>query len=244
MSVNIREFNAKGINAFRIYLDEIRNGLKNDLPKNFVSKNTLSKELSVSIDKGVNDFKNKYDMANYLYIQLVVGNPIKNIWSKVGIWSWLSAYYFDIVCPSLEEGGLRKPGMDYRHILAVSRMGGGWPLFYRHLIASPVRLFAFSLKNSRILLSAKFSENGDFIEQFASRREYAGNKTIISVLNRLYFDEKNNKIKRGSQTKNRPGTHLRYKAIVEQLLLTYDIQTMTEDELISLLPHEFEKWLT
>jgi len=241
MSDKIREFNAKGINAFRIYLDEIKNGIRNDLPKDFVHKKTLTKELSVSINKGVDDFENKYDMAKYLYQELVVGNPVKNIWSKVGVWSWLSAYYFDLVCPDMD--GVRKPGEDYRHILEVSRLGGGWSRFYRHLIASPVRLFAFSLASSRILLSANFYENGDFIEQFASKKEYAGNRTIISVLNRMYFDENNNKAKRGAQTKNRPGTHRRYLTILEQLLLNYDIQTMTDDELISLLPDEFNAWL-
>ena len=122
-------------------------------------------------------------------------------------------------------------------------MGGGWSYFYRHLIASPVRLFAFSFNSSRILLSANFYENGDFIEQFASRREYASNRTIISVLNRMYFDEKKNSAKRGAQTRNRPGTHRRYLTILEQFLLNYDIQSMTEDELISLLPDEFNAWL-
>ena len=49
--------------------------------------------------------------------------------NDVALWSWLSVFYFDQVCPTNDKGK-RKPGRDYRHILEP-----GYPAGHRHLLA-------------------------------------------------------------------------------------------------------------
>lgn len=237
----IRKFNNRGINAFRIYLDEIRTGEIEDLPDSLITDKKLSEIIKPEIDLKKSHFNNKYEMAEYLHELLVEDNLIKNIWSDTELWSWLSAFLFDLVCPA--KNGHRNPREDYRHILEVSRVGGGWSRFYRHLIACPVRLYDFSNKNSRIFLTSEIYESGDFIEQFASRRDYVSNRTAIAVLNQLYYNDNTGKAKRGSQTRTKPGNHRRYLMVLDQLSLNYDIHSMSSDELISLLPDEFDYWI-
>lgn len=241
MAIPVRRFNNKGINAFRIYLDDFRFEESVDLPKNFVYNKRLTEIVHPEIELEKTGFGDKYEMAEYLYETLVEDSKIKNVWSDVGLWSWLSAFFFDLVSP--KKNGKRKPGEDYRHILEVAKVGGGWSRFYRHLIACPVRLYDFLEHNCRILLTSGFSEGGDFIEQFASRRDIISNRTVIKVLDKLYYDENTGLAKRGAQSRTRPGNHRRYLMLIDQLSLNYDIHSMTSDELIFLLPEEFDPWL-
>lgn len=242
MEIKVRELNLKGINAFRSFLDDMRNDPLLDIPDDFLNNNVYSKVKNDDVYLNKNEFDNKFDLAKYLYNNIVEDNLIKNIWFNVGLWSWLSILFFDIICP--KKDGYRQVLSDYRYILEVSKVGGGWSRFYRHLIASPVRLYAFHFENSRILLSSDFHQSGDMIEQFASKRELAGNKTLIGVLNKLYLNTSTGKMKTGAQTRTKPGTHRRYKSFLNQIGMTYDIQSMKSDELIELLPDEYDPWLS
>lgn len=58
----------------------------------------------------------------------------------------------------------------------------------------------------------------------------------------LYFDNTSQKPKRGSLMKNSPGTLYRFIDVVQQLDLTYDLYSMTGDQILQLLPGEFDRW--
>ncbi|MFI5419921.1 MAG: hypothetical protein ACHQ1H_03030 [Nitrososphaerales archaeon] len=158
----------------------------------------------------------------------------------IGLWSWLSAAYFDTVCP-IEEDGQRNPRSDYRHIPS-----NDYKNFYRHLIRGPVRiykLFAESPEMALIVLSQSPASPGDFVEQLASRQERVTSKAVIGAANILYFDKSTNRPKRGAAPNSRkPGTLRRYMDVLDQLDLTYDLYSMTPEELVLLLPDEFKNW--
>jgi len=241
MTEMLRRFNSQGLNAFKIFLEDLRDGVINSLPTDFMISPKYSVVITPEIEIDSSEFSTKFAMAETLNFLLKDHNIYKNIWSDVGLWSWISAYLFDYVCPLVE--GIRKPGENYRHILEVAKIGGGWSRFYRHLIACPVRLYDFLDDNSKILLTSEFNKGGDFIEQFASRREIISNRTAMNVLNKLYYDEKMQGAKRGAQTRTRPGNHRRYLMILDQLSLNYDTYSMTPNDLMSKLPDEFDGWI-
>ena len=59
----------------------------------------------------------------------------------------------------------------------------------------------------------------------------------------LYYDPKNNNVKRRAQSiKRAPGTLFRFIDVVQQLDLNFDLYSMTEDEILGLLPPEFDQW--
>ena len=69
----------------------------------------------------------------------------------------------------------------------------------------------------------------------------------MEVVDRLYGiadSEGRVTLKRGETDCNRPGSVRRVVTVLEQLDLTYDLYGITAENLISLLPPDFEKWLT
>ena len=60
----------------------------------------------------------------------------------------------------------------------------------------------------------------------------------------LYWDDKNQKPKRGFGATERPGTLRRFVAVINQFNRTFDLFTMSGEQIINLLPRdEFERWL-
>jgi hypothetical protein len=60
----------------------------------------------------------------------------------------------------------------------------------------------------------------------------------------LYWDDKKNNIKKGARNKTGPGILRRFtKDIIPQFQMTYDLNSMNGEEIISLLPSEFNEWI-
>ena len=137
-------------------------------------------------------------MIHYLYDK-ITEIPDNNKFYLKGMWSWISAFFFDNVCP-LKENGSRDPGADDRHLLNSEH----WGRYYRHLIAAPVRVLHDLGELADIYLTGKPNQHGDLFEQLASRQEIATNKGVIQAATILYWDSEKKKIKRGARAKNGP----------------------------------------
>jgi len=233
----IRKFNNEGIEKFREYLNEIRNGGMNDIPSGFVNSDTYSEpvEGNVSLDFRVFDSKEK--LIKYLHEKV---HKIKegNIFYNEGMWTWLSAFYFDSVCP-LRTDDTRKPGKDSRHILN----GEEWNRYYRHLLASPVRLYHELKEYSVIYLQGSPDIHGDLFEQLAARQEVASCKGIIEAATLLYWDKEKKRIKKNARDKEGAGVLRRFAgSTIWQFKMTYDLNSMNGTEIITLLPEEYNSW--
>jgi hypothetical protein len=59
----------------------------------------------------------------------------------------------------------------------------------------------------------------------------------------MYYDPGKANAKRGAySSKRKPGTLLRFIDVVQQLDLTYDLYGMAGDQVLDLLPQEFDDW--
>lgn len=156
------------------------------------------------------------------------------------LWAWLGAYLFDVTCPP-KENGSRNPGKEYRHIPST----GVWH-FYRHLVRGPVRiymLFQADVSEANILLYNSPHTPGDFAEQLSSSQKYVMSRGIIGAATHMYFDDSSGSPKPGAGSKERkPGTLRRYLDVLSQLELTYDLQSMEPEELLEILPPEFDRF--
>jgi hypothetical protein len=65
---------------------------------------------------------------------------------------------------------------------------------------------------------------------------------VLSALDALYFDRDINAPKRGAASIGKKGGLRRFIRVLQQFDLTYDIQSMSCKEIISLLPAEFSQW--
>jgi len=85
-------------------------------------------------------------------------------------------------------------------------------------------------------------EHNDFIEQIASRQFIISHPNLIEAFSILYFDNTSERPKRGAQSRQRAGNIRRFVKIIQQFELTYDIYSMSPEQIIDLMPEEFSGW--
>jgi len=232
----LRTFNEAGISEFRLHLERVRTGVAESVPHDLLFNDSTSTPTNPEVEVDQISLSSKLEAAQYLS-RLI--KPLNDPFYDVGLWTWLSAFFFDSVCPR-ELDGTRKPKADYRHILQAGR---DWWHFYRHLLAGPVRTYHFHGETAKLLLSGPLHKLGDFVEQLASRQEVAANRNLIEAATLLYWDEKLQRPKRGAAPNTRkPGTLRRFVDMIQQFELTYDLYSMSGEQFVALLPQEFSPW--
>jgi hypothetical protein len=237
--MKIRKLTDKGIERFRQYLAELRQGTQAPPPATLLEHSDFSTPVDGEAEVGPRIFANRLELAQYLD-QTLDGIFADHLQDDVHLWSWLSLYFFDQVCP-VEENGLRKPGRDYRHILEP-----GYPYGHRHLLVGPYLVYCvhgLGEHLSRLLLWTPLHLESKFHHELASRQTLITNKGILEAADKMYFNASKSKPKRGAlMEKNSPGTLQRFIDVIQQLDLTYDLYSLSGEQILALLPAEFDKW--
>jgi len=102
-----------------------------------------------------------------------------------------------------------------------------------------MQLHAANPEISRVVLTGDIITTGEFYEQIASKQEIVGSAIILDVLTELYLNRATGKLKVGSASKGF-GSVRRFITVFNQLRMTWDLQSQTTSEILSLLPIEFE----
>ena len=239
MKAQISRFNETGIESFRNILNDIRRGeFDEDNISELLTDPYSCDNISTEVKIEQKNFETKQEIVEYLSDSVSKLPNYRNLLNDAGLWTWLSAFYFDTVCPQRQDG-TRKPGDDARHILNAET----WNRYYRHLLASPVRLYQQLGSLSKIYLTGTPDKHGDLMEQLASRQEIAACRSVIEAATILYWDESRNKIKKRAKNKDGAGVLRRFRyATLPQFQMTYDLNSMKGDDLLSLLPTEYDEW--
>ena len=72
----------------------------------------------------------------------------------------------------------------------------------------------------------------------ASRPSLVTCKAVAGAATRLYYDDTTDRIRRGCSGKG-PGSARRFADVLSQLDLTWDLHSLTVEQLLKLLPDEF-----
>lgn len=230
----VRSLNARGIEQFREFLQQIRNGAEFRANPSVLYADDTSARLARTIEIEPRTFASKFAAAEYLTRALADIAPSPD---DLGLWSWLALYYFDQLSP-VDAGGSRRPREDYHYIPSHS---GGWQK-ERHLLAGPYKLFAMHGTNARLLLHPPVHQHGAFVYDLGFRRDLITNRGLIEAIDLLYWDLKRGRPKRGATTTSRPGNLRRLIAVIQQLDFNYDLYGMRAEEILQLLPAEFDGW--
>jgi len=237
--MELRRFTDKGVEAFRRYLKALRSESAEPPPRALLTDPSTSQAAFADIEIEQRVFSSRLDAARYFdaVFDYVAHEGVEE---DVHLWSWLSLFYFDQVCPALKTGR-RNPGRDYRHIPEP-----GYPYGHRHLLGGAYMvytLFGFGENLSRLLLATKVSVESRFHHELAVRQNFITNRGILEAADMLYFNHKTQKPKRGAQIKKgSPGTLFRFIDVIQQLEVTYDLYSMTGSDIVGLLPPEFDPW--
>lgn len=234
MAETVRRLTEKGIEQFRDYLRELREGGNVIPPRSLLTGSETSESFTPTRSIEQHTFTMRIEVARYL---VDLFGEIKGLEEDVGLWSWLSLLYFDQVCPARSDG-TRSPGRDYRHILEP-----GYPYGHRHLLGGPFMVYRQHGELARLLLCTKINQENRFHHELASRQTLISNPTIMEAASRLYFDDRAKRPKRGAQdSKCGSGTLRRFVDVIQQLELNYDLYSMSAAALVGLLPTEFDEW--
>ena len=235
----MRKFTDEGIEQFRKYLAELREGATSPAPFHLLNDPVTSKPVNDEIQIENREFATRLELAQYLDDALAEIES-DSIETDVYLWSWLSLFYFNQVCPP-QKDGTRKPGRDYRHILEP-----GYPNGHRHLLCGPYMVYSvYGLGEdlTKLFLWTPLHMESRFHHQLAVRQTLITNRGVLEAAHQMYFNEKEGNPKRGALgAKSSPGTLLRYIDVIQQLDLNFDLYSMTGEEVLQLLPAEFNKW--
>jgi hypothetical protein len=167
MTTYFKKFNELGIERFRNALHQIKAGELKSIQTALIEDAYVCEIVSVDVKIEQKMFVSKAEIVKYVFDKI---SKIKNrnLFYDSGLWSWISAFYFDSICP-LRKDGSRKVGEDSRYILNSEE----WNRYYRHLLASPTRLFKELGELSKIYLAGTPDKHGDMMESLASRQEIA-----------------------------------------------------------------------
>jgi hypothetical protein len=123
-------------------------------------------------------------------------------------------------------------------------MTGDFRRYYRHLLAGPYRVFKAHRDDPNrtlALLCGPLHQISDVYLELAQRQELVTNPAVVAAATTLYYDPKKGGLKR-SGSKGAPGTIRRFAEVLMQLDVTWDLYSMTAEELIGMLPPEFDRF--
>ena len=233
----MRKLNDKGLAEFTEYID---GGAIGPPPIRLLDDLGTSAPLDTHMEPGTARFDDRFMFGVYLNSLLKHFDPVQISGDK-GLWSSLALLWFDRLCPEDAQGN-RSVKEDYYYVLSSD-----YRHYYRHLVRSPWQLVKDHRDASRFLLIAPrkqmhpLSVHGEILEQFGGRQQVFGSRPIIRAANRLYFDEREGRPKRGVAGSGR-GSARRFGLVLRQFDLTYDPESMSDDAIIDILPDEFERW--
>jgi hypothetical protein len=236
MGDQIRALKERGIQKFREYMAELREGLTREPPAELRTDPSCSSTVMEGLEVENRIFNSKLEIAKYLYDKFQTLSQL-HLEQHVGLWSWLSLYYFEQLCPT-NHSGARVPGQDSRHILDLD-----YRLYRYHLLFGPYHIYGLHGEKAPLLLSSPLYETSKYYLELSARQGFITNRGIIEAASLLYFDPVIGKPKRGAAvTARNPGALLRFIDVVQQLDLTYDLYSMSGEEVLGLLPSEFDEW--
>lgn len=236
--MKVRKLNEVGLAKF---LEYVLTGANGAPPLALLNSPETSGEISWTIAVDDRSFKDRYEFGEYLRDSLSICDH-RTISFDSGLWSWLALLYFEQLCP-VGADGLRKVYKEYAYVFPQGKGVEVSRHYYRHLVRSPYILVREHGNNSKFLLSgAPLWKRGELIEQLAARQSILGSKSAIAAAHLLYFDNKAQKFVRGATGRGRPGTVDRFVGILRQFERTFDTHVMSGEQVVAILPREFERW--
>jgi len=227
-----------GIGLFINYLDSLRTDTPEQFPDSILTDSQFLEEIG-DYDKDLYsiDLSDKFEAARFLN-DIVEKINLDNAEKDRGFWTWYSALLFNDLQPR-SESGLFVP----REIYTMVCFPDKWTRYYRHYLASIWRVWNAHKErpeDARFLLSGPVNVPGELFGQVVSRQERFTRKGLMSAFTKLFWDEETNSRKRGAGG----SAGRRIMDVLAQLEVNWDISGMAAEDILELLPPEFDRFLS
>lgn len=232
-STVILRLNQDGMRRMEEWIGDLKLDPSLPVPGELLEAGRFADAITPAISVGGMEVRSRYDLAHNLD-NLLAGQEIDRLYDDVGVWSWLSLHWIDLVMPS--SRGRRRVGE-----LARYMPSDRWDRRYRHLLRAPWHLVARAKADGidpsvfEPFLINPPHRPGELYEQFFSRVDQASSPGVLEAVRALYFDDSTGRLRRGTSSKGR-GSARRFGKVLNQLLLTYQVPTATREGILSILP--------
>jgi hypothetical protein len=236
--VNLRRFNADGVNEFAAYRSRLIAEPTLAPPIDLLTTEALTEVVSEVVDVEARDFSNRLEAGVFLH-NLIKQAGISRPERDKGLWTWLTLLFFDAVCPA--DGSGRREAQDEARLIAQV---DNFQRFYRHLLLGPfliVRAHEDDPERAIAFLCNPLWQPGEIVEQLASRKELVTNRAVAELATQLYYDPSKRTFRRGAGSSVK-GAARRLAALLNQLDVTWYLYGMTSQEMLNLLPREFDRF--
>lgn len=236
--MNLRRFNSAGVTAFSDYRMALISEPALPPPRELLEDDGLTEVINGGIEVAQRSFATRLDAGVYLN-ELVDRASLSQPERDRGLWGWLTLFFFDEVCP--KDGNGRRDPQDEARLLAQV---DNFQRFYRHLLLGPfliVRAHADSPQRALAFLCNPLWKPGEIAEQLASRKELVTNRAVAEMATQLYYDPEKKSFRRGAGSSVK-GAARRLAALLNQLDLTWYLYGMSDEEILRLLPKEFDRF--
>jgi hypothetical protein len=231
----VREFTEAGVRTVKQFLSECRSNPALAVPREMLEDAALTREVTPTLTVEPRRFGSRREAADY-FANLLAPLPDHFVAGNAGLWTWLTLFFFDEVCPA--RAGKRTVRNDYHYIFEPKNQRH----FYRHLLFVAWRIRNLAPTHNRLFLDRSLAVLDGVTTEVMKRLFLTRVKCVFEVLDRLYWDEAQGDARMGIVGQAiRPGdlTH-RFPIRMRQLEKTYDLVTLPADQLIDLLGSEFD----
>lgn len=235
----IKKFNDNGVRAFEELLSKFREAREIDEKEltKLIEDTNLVVDIGVKVNIERKKNMKKFDLSKLLSDSLELHKNQKYYYDR-GLWTWLSAFLLIDLVP-LEKGGPERHFKENAlYILEINK----WTKYYRHLLAFPCWIYSELGEKGRIFLRGELYERGEIVEQLAAAKDIQRNISIVEAATLLYYDQRKDAIYKGAASKNQGGTARRFREVIQQIRMTFDLNAMTGSQIVGVLPNEFDKW--
>ncbi len=250
----VRKLNDRGLARFEEFLARVRStrgGSHEEPPYGILNDDDYSSPIKLSgyikKPKRINiyqDFEDRMDFADHLCSFIKTDEDVSMVINDKFAGAWLALAYFRQICAKDVDGNwnIRANSSYVPEIENRER-------FYRHLVCSVIAVYHLHGKMGRLVLSGPTHQHPDFLEQLAGRTELMINKSLLRALDTLYWDSDRNAPKVGAVDTKRPapdGVLRRFAGpggFYQIYKTTFDFWSMEPEQIIELLPSEFDDWL-
>ena len=239
--MRLKRLSEIGLERFRGFLDSLTTDVPEIQPKSILTDPTTSADLSIAIDIDVTrHFNRRFEAATYLYETLApLRTPtLMTLEREPGLWSWLALLWFEQLCPPDKNGQFR-PGDHSRWIPLLDDPRR----YYRHLLLGPYLMYRAHAATPNlvepVLCSAPDVATGEVFRTIVETQQFLTSTPVIELIGRLYYNRRTGRLIRGAGTKRAGGVR-RLGDLLSQLDLTFDLHSISIDNLLTLMPDEFQ----
>lgn len=240
------ELTNDGIRKAKAYLAALRNDSGAAFPAGLLTEPRYARPVAPAALVEPRAFANRREAGEYLNGQLVQLGAAR-VADNAPLWSWLGMFYFEQVADRYSDGRMRVAASDVAYVIDRQDTGRGASQRHRHRLLAAWDIYTrHGDKRARGLLSQPVSGMEQLAERLLGKVEAYRSLGVMELADRLYTDPTTGKPKpgiAGGGGNQRPaGGIVRLLDVLDQLYMTYDVYGMTAEQLLQLLPTEFDRW--